>query len=117
MLGARTQECLRLQANGLTNKEVAARMGLTEGTVKQYAAKARFRTGIDAKQLRAAVIREECQNVIKDHCLALKGWKDRHEHELSPEARLEMNAVLGAMVCEWIAEIAPASKTPICTQS
>jgi DNA-binding NarL/FixJ family response regulator len=45
LLTKRQTEVVQLAARGLANKEIGARLGLTEGTVKVYMCQARLRAG------------------------------------------------------------------------
>lgn len=49
ILTPREKEAARIAASGATNKEVAEKMRVTEGTVKQYLHRAFDKVGVDCR--------------------------------------------------------------------
>lgn len=70
-LTTRQVQILELRADGLTTRQVAERVGLTEGTVKVYLCQAAERTGVSTRALVAEVIHQRYETKIRAWSLAL----------------------------------------------
>jgi len=64
-LTARQQECLRLTAF-LTDKEIAARLGLSETTVKKHVHEACRRLGVNRRKAALAALERNVPEPTKD---------------------------------------------------
>lgn len=64
-LSARQEECLRLTAF-LTDKEIAARLGLSEATVKKHVHEACRRLGVNRRKAALAVLERNVPDPTKD---------------------------------------------------
>jgi len=64
-LSARQEECLRLTAF-LTDKEIAARLGLSEATVKKHVHEACRRLGVNRRKAALALLERNVPDPTKD---------------------------------------------------
>ena len=64
-LSARQEECLRLTAF-LTDKEIAARLGLSEATVKKHVHEACRRLGVNRRKAALALLERNVPEGTKD---------------------------------------------------
>jgi DNA-binding CsgD family transcriptional regulator len=66
MLSRRETDIVALVAEGLANKEIAARLGITEGTAKIYLFRVYQKTGFNRVQVALAYVAGEFEKPIKD---------------------------------------------------
>jgi len=90
----RERQVIALIAQGKTNKEVAADMGLTEGTVKVYVRNLRSKFGFTRYDLIKVMLRDE-QRV---RAVELNNWIQKWKEQLTPEAMLEIRGILAKTV-------------------
>lgn len=95
----RERQVIELVATGLKYKEISARLGIAEGTVKGYAVKARKRSGmITAKGLIAQLAQEHQRN----RAMELNEWVRKWHDRIPADALIEIMGITQSQVSEFL---------------
>jgi DNA-binding NarL/FixJ family response regulator len=92
----RQMEIVQALQRGLTNKQIAAELGTSPATIRDYLCDAYRRTGLDRWNLIRAGIRD---HELKQACRINK-WVERWKDHLPPESLSEIKSILAEQVAK-----------------
>jgi DNA-binding CsgD family transcriptional regulator len=100
-LTRRQRTVLELRAQGLAYKEIAARVGLAEGTIKIYFTRDITRKlGLKTHEIVPEYFRLERLDYMRVKAIALSDWCRKHGKSVTPEALADMECIMAHMVQE-----------------
>lgn len=97
-LSNREKQVVSQVALGLTNKEVAARLGLSEGTVKTYLSNIKSKD--PEHGTRYTLVKHLLRDQERVRAIRLSEWLKKWEGSLLPECKAEIHALLATQVSE-----------------
>lgn len=94
----REGQIIALMSEGLANKEIAYRLGLTEGTIKAYSSMI-FDRHPEMQHSRLGAVRIVARDHERLQAIKLDTWVKKYGDTLSAEALADIREIIASQVC------------------